>query len=255
MIAVTSNWWHLQLPKQLFLNLHRPNPMGYVCINSWHQAASPSTSGSPRYLYISRLESRSLIISANNCTSTYSNTHPKRRPPITPTCLSTLGHAFGKGLHHNSQAEGLIYAQIVSSPQLQLIKSIASILMHQLHPQYQQDRWWRNTLQASSSLALTTRRQRTTESAPYRARLAPDDRYGRISRSFWLRFLGVRYPKHAEGAWPRTPIGLAWVECKGWASGEFIIILLWMCSLISQVILSFLSFYSSHRLLKLGHMV
>ena len=67
--------------------------------------------------------------------------HPKRRPPITPTCLSTLGHAFGKGLHHNWQAEGLIYAQIVSSPQLQLIKSIASILMHQLHPQYQQDRW------------------------------------------------------------------------------------------------------------------
>jgi len=118
-------------------NLHHPYPIGYVCINSWHQAASPSTSGSPRYLYISRL----LIICANNCTSPYSNTHPKQRPPITPTCLSTLGHAFGKGLHHNSQAEGLIYAQIVSSPQLQLIKSIASILMHQLHPQYQQDRW------------------------------------------------------------------------------------------------------------------
>ena len=137
MIAVTSNRWHLQLPKQLFLHLHRSYPIGYVCINSWHQAASPSTSGSPRYLYISRL----LIICANNCTSPYSNTHPKQRPPITPTCLSTLGHAFGKGLHHNSQAEGLIYAQIVSSPQLQLIKSIASILMHQLHPQYQQDRW------------------------------------------------------------------------------------------------------------------
>ena len=70
-------------------NLHHPYPIGYVCINRWHQAASPSTSGSVRYLYISRTPPFA-IICANNCTSTYSNTHPKQRPPITPPASRPL---------------------------------------------------------------------------------------------------------------------------------------------------------------------
>ena len=136
------------------LRLHPPalsprrRPSAHPKVTHLHQlihhgaAASAPARPAARDISTSREHDNSQLFAPTIArASTYINTHPKRRPPITPTCLSTRGHAFGKGLHHNLQAEGLIYAQIVSSPQLQLIKSIASILMHQFHPQYQQDMW------------------------------------------------------------------------------------------------------------------